>query len=79
MKIQNETAGEIEIFDFDGSPQKVTWQNREDSILKKSEAKTFFMKTTLSGEISQDITIYYYDHTGSKKQEKTNCIGHVDL
>lgn len=85
LSIQNTNPGEITITSFKGEPFPVTWQNNEESVLEKTETKTFYLSYPLDNydsrkgppNITEEITIYYTNYNGLKKSEKTTCSGPV--
>jgi hypothetical protein len=86
LKVQNGSTDTITITGFAGDPEPITsWYGSEGdptvdmatgSALARTDTNTFFLSTSLSGNIAEEITITYTSG-GMTKTEKTTCSGPV--
>lgn len=76
LNIQNASPNPITITSFEGTPIPIVWENTQESLLEKTETKLFILRSSLAGNITEDITINYTSN-GSKRMEKTTCLGLV--
>ena len=81
LKIQNGSPDTVVISNFT-STYTTDWCGEENgctgttSSLARTDTNTFFLKTGLSGNITEEITISYTSG-GLQKTEKTTCSGPV--
>jgi len=74
LKIKNANFDEIKIQKFVGDPLPLTWENKENATLKKSEEKWFILHADFTTEIEEEIKIIYISD-GKTKEESTACYG----